>query len=807
MPISSGSLGGGGGSSSAAASVYWAEHRIPDTSAIYSDFDLLTPVDWADIAAGATIVSRADLQVYYKTGSGVEKAQGNDIVLINGDTSALDFGRVCWVDRGAVGGAIHPILMSVMPGMATGVLDEGPVLVCVTTPMDTGVATNDGNIPQFEPVRVTLGSPRCRVQINGTGLAGETIFLKTDGTFTTTRPVGQTYYEIGRIIVGPFADGTADMWFYPRFHLGAASVSGSVIDNAITDSRAVSVIGRYIVPKENLLAIPPVDLLNDFDGRSNQYADWSGAYDTTDPLNPFPTGFTFSAPDDGDTVIITTGSRTGEVWRYKASTTSWGKVTQTTGLPTYTWDKTKSYLAGDLVIYNQLLWQANANIAANTDFATGTSGQTWKQIGTNGAALHSLNSGAAGSDLVLNTTPAQIASITITQAGVYDFDSDVTVLLGLNQTAACYITRNGAAISTTTFEEYAFNGSGITLSQTRTMRPVETNVTCAVGDIIRLVAVASFGSAKIARTGGLYPRLRARLVSGILPVVGSTRSHLQASRTTAQTGMVANSTVLFNQVDAGDIAYNASTGQFTLKAGRTYRLTGCANIDGSGGRGYLNTRFYNNTAGVPVGTVGAAQSADIANAWGISPVATAVVTPSADTAYSLRVAGLSGATAVNSEGTWLFVEELGVSPQVAEPFYHLRVAATASHAMSGGFVKEACRYATIVLPGDQSGGASAWWNAVTYTFTPQVAGWWQVRARYENYRGSTSAEAGIFLEKNGTSVAEVLGMGDYVQEVSDLIYLNGSTDGVRVTIWGGAANTRTQTANRSNLTATLIRKA
>ena len=34
----------------------------------------------------------------------------------------------------------------------------------------------------------------------------------------------------------------------------------------------------------------------------------------------------FAAPDDGDTVIITTGSRTGEVWRYKASTTSWSQM-------------------------------------------------------------------------------------------------------------------------------------------------------------------------------------------------------------------------------------------------------------------------------------------------------------------------------------------------------------------------------------------------------------------------------------------------------------------------------------------------
>ena len=68
---------------------------------------------------------------------------------------------------------------------------------------------------------------------------------------------------------------------------------------------------------------------------------------------------------------------------------------------------------------------------------------------------------------------------------------------------------------------------------------------------------------------------------------------------------------------------------------------------------------------------------------------------------------------------------------------------------------------------------SNWFNTSTYTFTPQKAGYWEIAAAYDVYRNT---EASMAIRKNGSIVASAGSFNAVAQDISKIIYLNGSTN-------------------------------
>ena len=151
------------------------------------------------------------------------------------------------------------------------------------------------------------------------------------------------------------------VWFaaLPTTPVSAVSSYKPILDNSIANSSSVTAIGRYLVPATGLS--------NGFIGQANKYADYDG------------TSFTYTTPTAGDKVTILAGSNIGVIYKYSGGV--WTKISQTTPLPTDNYLVTNAYNINDLVINNSLLYQANAAIPANTAFAIGTAGATWKRIG------------------------------------------------------------------------------------------------------------------------------------------------------------------------------------------------------------------------------------------------------------------------------------------------------------------------------------------------------------------------------------------------------------------------------------------
>jgi hypothetical protein len=92
--------------------------------------------------------------------------------------------------------------------------------------------------------------------------------------------------------------------------------------------------------------------------------------------------------------------------------------------------------------------------------------------------------------------------------------------------------------------------------------------------------------------------------------------------------------------------------------------------------------------------------------------------------------------------------------------------------------------------------SSSWFNTSTYTFTPQKAGYWEITAAYDVYR-LNNVESAMAIKKNNGIVVTTGAFGAVAQQVTKIVYLNGSTDFINVVNVGGAANSRSQYEGRS----------
>jgi len=125
------------------------------------------------------------------------------------------------------------------------------------------------------------------------------------------------------------------------------------------------------------------------------------------------------------------------------------------------------------------------------------------------------------------------------------------------------------------------------------------------------------------------------------------------------------------------------------------------------------------------------------------------------------------------------------------PIYLLEAYASETYTLPGSFTEDPCRYSYISNTVNVS---SSWFNTSTYTFTPQKAGYWEITATYDVYR---NAEASMVIKKNTNIVASAGSFNSVAQQITKIVYLNGSTDYIKIFNYGGAALSRSQYDARS----------
>jgi hypothetical protein len=123
--------------------------------------------------------------------------------------------------------------------------------------------------------------------------------------------------------------------------------------------------------------------------------------------------------------------------------------------------------------------------------------------------------------------------------------------------------------------------------------------------------------------------------------------------------------------------------------------------------------------------------------------------------------------------------------------YLLEAYAEVTYTLPGTFTEDVCRYGTVSNTVNLSSG---WFDTSTYTFTPQKAGYWEITATYDIYRNT---EAAMIIKKNNVLVSSAGSFGAVAQQITKIVYLNGSTDFINIFNVGGSSNSRDQFASRS----------
>lgn len=135
----------------------------------------------------------------------------------------------------------------------------------------------------------------------------------------------------------------------------------------------------------------------------------------------------------------------------------------------------------------------------------------------------------------------------------------------------------------------------------------------------------------------------------------------------------------------------------------------------------------------------------------------------------------------------------------SNPTYMVTAYSTINDPLPGAYTIQVNKYNVVDLA-NTLGGAGTAFNTSTYRFTPTKAGWYDVTIGYDVFRGSTT-EGYIILRKNGAIIASVGGFGAVKQNVSKVVYMNGTTDYLDGANQGGAAVTRQQNAVNSFIQA------
>jgi hypothetical protein len=159
---------------------------------------------------------------------------------------------------------------------------------------------------------------------------------------------------------------------------------------------------------------------------------------------------------------------------------------------------------------------------------------------------------------------------------------------------------------------------------------------------------------------GSYPWFDIQVISGNSAVNGQSVDYVSVIRTTLQTVNTGDN-ILFNSINSGNIPYNSATGNFTLTAGKTYRLTGSVSLDASTSASSEIDIAWKNASGDVLGNKALILSANFASPAGGNGITDIIYTPSVNTTIALNVIAATANAKTIPNYTYANVEQIGSS--------------------------------------------------------------------------------------------------------------------------------------------------
>jgi hypothetical protein len=267
------------------------------------------------------------------------------------------------------------------------------------------------------------------------------------------------------------------------------------------------------------------------------------------------------------------------------------------------------------------------------------------------------------------TTDTDVMSFTLPSAGVWEVTYNVISQINASVNGrAAWISDNSNVVIANSGSSAVANVSGINafLPLTQTARITTTGATtykvrfrADTGGTLRANVTDAVSSASsILQNKVVYTK-----IAGQLPSTGQTVDYVNVYRT-SDISVAGQTAIVFNTILSGNIPYNTSNGQFTLTAGKTYKLTGNVNLNQANAA--LFTAWYNVTSGAYI-SPGARVSNGSSTTYGTNQVEI-VFTPTVTTIVELRnnlgsastVAGAAIGT-VNGVASQATIVQLGSS--------------------------------------------------------------------------------------------------------------------------------------------------
>lgn len=237
------------------------------------------------------------------------------------------------------------------------------------------------------------------------------------------------------------------------------------------------------------------------------------------------------------------------------------------------------------------------------------------------------------------TTDTDVMSFTLPTAGVWEVTYNVTSQINssINGRGA-WISDNSNVVIANTGSSAVSNPSGGTINAflplTQTARITTTGATTykvrfradTPGTLVANLSGVVGGISSILQNKVVYTK-----IAGQLPSTGTTVDYVNVYRT-SDIAVAGQTAIVFNTVLSGNIPYNTSNGQFTLTAGKTYKLTGNVNLNQTSTA--LFTAWYDVTSGAYI-SPGARVSNGSSTTYGTNQ-GEIIFTPTVTTIVELR---------------------------------------------------------------------------------------------------------------------------------------------------------------------------
>ena len=304
---------------------------------------------------------------------------------------------------------------------------------------------------------------------------------------------------------------------------------------------------------------------------------------------------------------------------------------------------------------------SGSGVSASILRGSRSSGQT-TGIAAGGTVVFTQVDNVAGQEMSLNTTSGQI---TLAAGRTYRLLAQVPNFQTSNSDSrpqfAWYNETTGAYFGSSS----ASYSAGSTAGWGATGGLSEAIITTTVSTVISYRIVNPFNVSQLGGSGdfsltGSYPWFEAQVISGNTAVNGQSVDYVSVVRSTSQTVNTGDN-LIFNTINSGNIPYNSSNGNFTLTAGKTYRLTGSVSLDGSNAGSSEIDIAWKNAAGDILGNRALILSTNYATSAAGNGVTDIVYTPTVNTTISLNVIFATANAKTVSNFTYANIQQIGSS--------------------------------------------------------------------------------------------------------------------------------------------------